>query len=93
MPENNNKQYEKLSVDELKALIDRLTFIQRIGSEFASTLQLGELLDKVLEEIIQVLQAEAGSIWLTDNVRKEIMCYIAKGPTKDKVQNLRLKEG
>ena len=86
-------QYEKLSADELKALIDRLTFIQQIGAEFASTLQLGELLDKVLEKIIQVLQAEAGSIWLTDNVRKEIMCYIAKGPTKDNVQNLRLKEG
>ena len=90
---SNQKRYEKLSVDELKALIDRLTFIQRIGAEFASTLHLNELLDKVLEEIIHVLQAEAGSIWLSDTIRKEIACYIAKGPTKEKIQNLRLKEG
>ena len=89
----NQKRYEELSVDELKALINRLTFIQRIGAEFASTLPLNELLDKVIEEIIQVLQAEVGSIWLSDSVRKEIVCYIATGPTKGKIQNFRLKEG
>ena len=89
----NNDQLNNLSVDELKSLVERLTFIQHIGSEFTSTLNLNELLDKVLEEVVQVLQAEAGSIWLCDPIRREIMCYIAKGPTKAKVQNLRLKEG
>jgi GAF domain-containing protein len=88
-----NERFSKLSVEELQALIDRLTFIQRIGSEFASTLQLNVLMDKVLEEVIHVLQAEAGSIWLVDPQRQEIACYIAKGATKDKVQNLRLKQG
>ncbi len=90
---NAGKNYENLSAEELKAQIERLTFIQQIGSQFASTLNLPVLLDNVLKEVIKILDAEAGSIWLNDPSRKEIACYIAHGPTKNKVQNLRLKEG
>ena len=80
-------------IEELENRVTYLSLIQHLHEEFASTLDLSELLPKVLGQVIQVLNAEAGSIWLTDEARKELVCHIADGPTSDKVINLKLKSG
>lgn len=78
---------------EQTKLIKRLENFSDLHEKFSSTLDLDELLVLVLARAIDLLQAEVGSIWLVEESGEGVECTYASGPTKDKVQGIKLKKG
>lgn len=71
--------------------IRELEFLNRLGQEFSSSLNLSEVLAAVLEEIRRMLGAVACSIWLTDPKTDELFCKQATGVSSEAVLGWRLK--
>ncbi len=63
----------------------------RASLEFNSTLDIDELLPRVFDRIIEILDAEAGSIWLRTGDR--LICQIARGPVGEQIEGLELPMG
>ncbi|MEK6706362.1 MAG: GAF domain-containing protein [Bdellovibrionota bacterium] len=82
-----------LSMQKQEILLNRLETFQHLHEGFSSTMELDKLLQIVLEKAIELLSADVGSIWLTDDTGDEIECKFAVGPTKDKVTGLKLIRG
>jgi GAF domain-containing protein/multidrug resistance efflux pump len=61
----------------LQPEVDRLRLLQRITLEFASTLEFDELLPRVFRSVLDVLEAEAGSIWIAEG--EMLRCRLAVG--------------
>ena len=71
--------------------LEQLELLHEAGLEFASTLDSDELLARVFDRALDVLDAEAGSIWL----RKAdvLVCEIARGPVREKIEGIELPMG
>ena len=71
--------------------LEQLELLHEAGLEFASTLDSDELLARVFDRALDVLGAEAGSIWL----RKAdvLVCEIARGPVREKIEGIELPMG
>lgn len=78
---------------EQDSLIKRMSNFADLHEKFSSTIDLDELLVLVLQRAINFLDAEVGSIWLVEDHGEGIECCYAVGPTKDKVEGLKLKRG
>lgn len=78
---------------EQDSLIKRMSNFADLHEKFSSTIDLDELLVLVLQRAITFLEAEVGSIWLVEDHGEGIECCYAVGPTKDKVEGLKLKRG
>lgn len=59
--------------------------------EFNSTLDLDELLPRLFDRVLDILDAEAGSIWLCRN--SSVVCHLARGPASERLQDLELPLG
>jgi len=81
----------KDSEQDLPQYIRELEFLNRLGQEFSSSLNLSEILAAVLEEVRQMLGAVACSIWLTDPKTDELFCRQATGVSSEDVLGWRLK--
>lgn len=70
---------------------EHLELLYRAGLEFNSTLDADELLPRVFDRAIEILDAEAGSIWL----RREdvLVCEVARGPVAAQIEGLELPMG
>ena len=71
--------------------VEQLELLYEAGLEFSSTLDTDELLARIFDRALDVLDAEAGSIWL----RKAdvLVCEIARGPVREKIEGLELPMG
>jgi RND family efflux transporter MFP subunit len=65
--------------------------LYRASLEFNSTLDFDELLPRLFDHILELLDAEAGSIWL----RREdvLVCRLARGPAAEQLEGLELELG
>ncbi len=59
--------------------------------EFNSTLDLDELLPRLFDRVLEILDAEAGSIWLCRN--GNVVCHLARGPASEQLKDLELPLG
>jgi len=59
--------------------------------EFNSTLDLDELLPRLFDRVLDILDAEAGSIWLCRN--SSVVCHLARGPASERLKDLELPLG
>jgi GAF domain-containing protein/multidrug efflux pump subunit AcrA (membrane-fusion protein) len=73
-----------LDAEQLRQLI-------RLSHEFNATIDLVDLLPRVLDLVLGTLEAEAGSLWLLDADR--LRCEVARGATADVVTGLELPVG
>lgn len=80
-------------INELEAKVERLKVIQEISRKFTGTLDCKELIDTLFTKVLDVVNAEAGSLWMVDSETGESVCEIAEGPTKDQVIGVRLAAG
>jgi GAF domain-containing protein/multidrug resistance efflux pump len=79
-------------VGGLEALrADRLRHLIRLSQEFNSNLEIEALLPRVLDLVLEVLEADAGSLWLRDG--ELIRCRLARGPAADEILDLELPIG
>lgn len=78
---------------EQKLVLERLNNFTHLHEKFSSTIDLNELLILVLQKAINLLNAEVGSIWLVEEHGEGVECAYAVGPTKKKVEGLKLRRG
>lgn len=76
----------KLRREQMEAVIELLGFIN-------STINLGELLDLIMEATNEVLHAEASSLMLLDENTGELIFSVPTGPKKDRLKEIRLAPG
>ena len=70
-----------------------LALLHRAGQAFSSTLNLDQVLITVLEEVRQLLDVVACSVWLTDPQTDELVCQQVIGPQSEIVRGWRLAPG
>ena len=80
-------------IEEQNGLVSRLENFKSLHELFSSTLELDKLLELVLSKAISLIDAEVGSIWITEENGEGIECITAEGPTKDKVIGVKVKRG
>lgn len=71
--------------------VEHLQLLYEAGLEFSSTLDPDELLARVFDRALEVLDAEAGSIWLRKG--DILVCQIARGPVRERIEGLELPMG
>ena len=71
--------------------LEQLELLHEAGLEFSSTLDTDELLARIFDRALDVLDAEAGSIWLRKG--DILVCEIARGPVREKIEGLELPMG
>jgi len=70
---------------------EHLDLLYQASLEFNSTLDFEELLPRVFDRTLEILDAEAGSIWLRQG--SNLICAIARGPVREQIQGLELPFG
>jgi RND family efflux transporter MFP subunit len=73
--------------------LERLRALQRLHRTFAASLELADLLPRVLVDTVEALEAEAGSLWLIDDSGGQLVCHTATGPAADRVEGVELPLG
>jgi len=84
----NSRLYE-----ETRRRVDELALLNEVGRALTSTLDLNEVLSVIMEEAVGVLQGEAGSVLLLDELRDELVFASSVGPAADQLPGLRLPSG
>lgn len=84
---------ESLVVDELHQRITELEKLLQVSMVLNSSLRLEEVLVMVLDQAMETLQAEAGTLWLYTEDGTELLPLVARGPKADALKGLRLKRG
>jgi RND family efflux transporter MFP subunit len=70
---------------------EHLDLLYQASLEFNSTLDFDELLPRVFDRTLEILDAEAGSIWLRSG--DTVSCAIARGPVSEQIEGLELPVG
>jgi GAF domain-containing protein len=70
---------------------EHLDLLYQASLEFNSTLDFAELLPRVFDRTLEILDAEAGSIWLRKG--DQLVCRIARGPVGTQIEGLELPLG
>ena len=83
---------EESSAD-LQKQVKRLSLLYESSQLFVSTLDLDELLPLVFDKLLANLDAEAGSLWLLDETKQSLVCHIARGPARKRIEGGKLKLG
>jgi RND family efflux transporter MFP subunit len=78
-------------VSQSNLSVEHLQLLYEAGLEFSSTLDPDELLARVFDRALEVLDAEAGSIWLRKG--DILVCQIARGPVAERIEGLELPMG
>ena len=69
-----------LVLDKLKYQYEMTTLLNEMNLLFASSIDLGETLNTVFYSILNIIQAEAGSIFLVEGSQKALVCKLCQGP-------------
>lgn len=87
------KETESYSVAEVQKLVNRLTLLLEVNASINSTINLSDLLRKILSVAAMVMQAEASSLALIDPVTNELVFQFAHGEAGQIVETIRLPMG
>jgi GAF domain-containing protein/multidrug efflux pump subunit AcrA (membrane-fusion protein) len=78
----------------LQSKVERLELLHKIAKQFTMSLNLHDLMQKIFSEIITTLDAQAGSLWLIDAKKGDLVCEVADGPDGgSKIVGLRIPVG
>lgn len=79
-----------LVTDPTALLEDRIAAMQQIGRSLSSTLDIDELLDRIMKAVTQLMAAERSTLFLVDKPKKEIWSKVIQGT---EVKDIRLPIG
>ncbi|MCJ8344809.1 GAF domain-containing protein [bacterium] len=91
-PELRDSRVQELQTLLLKTNkeLDKAQVLIKACTSFSSTLDLKNLMSSIFDRIIQVLHAEAGSLWMVDDGNTQIECIVAKGGSGQSITGLKL---
>lgn len=79
--------------DTTQALVNRLTLLLEINASINSTVNLGDLLQKIINVAAIVVAAEASSLALVDHDANELVFQFAHGSAEEQVRSIRVAIG
>jgi signal transduction histidine kinase len=71
----------------------QLQLLNEVARNLTSTLDVSNLLDQILENAIDIIGCEAGTLFLVDEDTGELVFEVVKGPVADELQSQRLPPG
>ncbi len=71
----------------------QLNFLNEVGRSLTSTLNPTSLLDQILGSAIEMINCEAGTLFLVDEESEELIFEVVKGPVASELQGKRLPPG
>ncbi|MDD2717453.1 MAG: diguanylate cyclase [Candidatus Wallbacteria bacterium] len=86
------EQFDKMRID-LRKKIDEMEILIEVSKDISSVLDYRQLLKKILDKNIQVLDADTGSIMLFDDTSSELTIEASYGLPPDVVRNTRVSPG
>ncbi|MBF0371554.1 MAG: GAF domain-containing protein [Magnetococcales bacterium] len=79
---------------QLQQEVKYLEFSRDLTREFVrSTGSMKKVMDELFKRVLEVMEAEAGSLWLFEARSGQNICHLAEGPAKKKILGLRLPKG
>ncbi|MBF0621123.1 MAG: GAF domain-containing protein [Magnetococcales bacterium] len=92
LSEDQQDLFHQLAIHQ--QLVKNLTFARDLTREFVqSTGSMKKVMDVIFYRVLDVLEAEAGSLWMADDREQQNICHLAEGPAKDRIIGLRLPPG
>lgn len=89
----NSRRFERTN-EELARSYNELQSLQRIDNIISSTLDLTEVLNRILDEGMKIVNAPTGTIQLLDSTTGELMFRAGRGTEKDRMaRRIGLNEG
>ncbi|MDJ0333472.1 HD domain-containing phosphohydrolase [Planococcus sp. S3-L1] len=76
---------------ELESQVRELVMLLEASKQLNSNLEMGEVLESILLQMVQVVGAEAGTLWVLDGERQTIKADAAYGPSSADILNIELK--
>lgn len=80
-------------IKELRLKVEKLSSLLEASETLNATIDIEETLERILQQMIRVAEAEAGTLWLLNQEAGLIEAKIAEGPMKDAILNIELDEG
>jgi len=71
----------------------QLTLLNDVARNLTSTLDLQNLLNQILENAVEIIGCEAGTLFLVDAETEELIFEVVKGPVADELRGKRLPPG
>jgi signal transduction histidine kinase len=85
---------DKASLDaEMEERARQLAVLNEVGSAINSSLDLQTVLQMITEKATEILEAESGSLFLTDEETEELVFQVAVGPSAGDLVGMRLAPG
>lgn len=78
---------------QLEKQIGRLRTLLEASNVLNSALDIGEVLNNILRLMVDVVQAEAGTLWVVEEETDDIRAACAIGPSSDVILGIRLNRG
>ncbi len=78
---------------EMEERARQLAVLNEVGSVITSTLDLPSVLDLIMEKAVELLQAEAGSLVMVDEITDELVFEVTAGPGSADLVGVRLPPG
>jgi signal transduction histidine kinase len=79
--------------EEMQERTRQLATLNEVGSAINSSLDMQTVLEIIAHKAAEILEAESGSLWLTDSEKRELVFQAAARPTADALVGLRLPVG
>lgn len=76
--------------EETRHRVDELALLNEVSRALTSTLNLDEVLSVIMEEAVNTLQGEAGSVLLLDETRDELKFAASVGPAAERLIDVRM---
>ncbi|HEU5141495.1 MAG TPA: HD-GYP domain-containing protein [Bacillales bacterium] len=80
-------------LQQLRNKVRRLSSLLEASKDFNSTIDIEKVLGRILRQMIRVIEAEAGTLWLFNKEEELIQAKVAEGPSKDSILNIELQAG
>ncbi len=80
-------------IESAKDWLQGLTLVEEIGQHLSSTLNLDEVLALLLKRVTEALNAEDGSILLTEEISGDLIFQISLGAISEKIKPFRIPKG
>ncbi|MFH1634765.1 MAG: GAF domain-containing protein, partial [Chloroflexota bacterium] len=80
-------------LEESERSARQLKLLNEVGQNLTSTLDLSTLLDQILDSAVEIINCEAGTLFLVDEDTGELVFEVVKGPVAEELVGNRLPPG
>lgn len=79
-------------IQQLENKVQELISLLNAFQELNSNIEIEEVFQNILLQMVKVIKAEAGTLWVVDRDGEEIKACASYGPTASKILNIRMKK-